>query len=177
MKHMSTFRIGCLVFIISIVVGRYWYMTPNYEKGEYAPDFEATLRDGTSVSMNDLKGKYVLVDFWGSWCFPCRKSNIKIRELWEEFNNSTFEQAEGFVIVSIAVEENDKSWEQAIVQDKLSWRYHILDVADNLRFFNSPLSDLWGVNQVPTTFLIDAKGKILGINLPYSKIHQILQQG
>ena len=152
-------------------------MTPSYSLGEAAPVFEATLQTGDSFSLDDLQGEYVLVDFWGSWCGPCRIVNPEIRALWVKFNDASFEHADGFSIVSIGVEQHQGAWAKAIVQDNLSWKHHIFDQASDLRFFDSPLAELFGVNQVPTTFLLDPNGMVIGVNLSIEEIERVLQRG
>jgi thiol-disulfide isomerase/thioredoxin len=149
-------------------------MTPSYKTGERAPSFEARLLNGDPFALTDLRGSYVLVYFWGSWCGPCRLENPKLRQLWLEYKDRTFTEANGFEIVSIAIEVDKDRPSRVIRRDGLSWKYHIVDLGESLRFFDSPISNLWGINQVPTHFLLNQKGEIIGYNLSAEELNDRL---
>lgn len=139
---------------------------PENKNGNSAPDFDATLIDGNPFSLSDLRGKYVLLDFWGSWCPPCRKDNPNLVSLYEQFNSR------GFEIVSIALEKNDKTWKKAIAKDGLIWPYHILRTS---RLVATDVVALkYQVTDLPSKFLIDPKGEIVGVNLSKSEITNLL---
>ncbi len=121
-----------------------------------------------------MKGKYVLLEFWGSWCGPCRAQNRHLVDLNDKFKNAQFEKADGFEIVSIGVETNEKRWDRAIAKDGLNWPYHILDKATSLRFFDSPIAHLYGVKELPTSYLINEDGAIMGVNLPFEEVDKLL---
>jgi len=164
-----------LIFLV-LILSRALYMTPSYQKGEQAPNFEARLLNGHPFALTALRGRYVLVHFWGSWCGPCRRENPTLRQLWLEFKGRNFSDADGFEIVSIAIELDENRASRAIKQDALSWEYHIVDIGQSLRFFDAPISDLWGVNQVPTNFLLNREGEIIGYNLSSEELRDRLSK-
>ena len=170
------FRTGIpfLILILLLVLGRIVYMTPDYHEGERAPGFGGVLVHGEEFSLAELKGSYVLVHFWGSWCAPCRVENPKLVRFWLENRNKNFLEAEGFSIVSIAIETDKKAPVRAISKDGLLWKHHLVDLGHSVRFFDAPISNLWGVNQVPTTFLLDPEHKIIGYNLTHEEMQNVL---
>jgi thiol-disulfide isomerase/thioredoxin len=165
--------ISTLVPILAIAVflgGRYLYFKPSLIQGERAPSFTAKLADGSDFSLADLKGRYVLLDFWGSWCPPCRAKNPKWVALHRQY------EEKGFAIVSVGVEKDERRWENAIRQDSLYWPFHILDKAESLRFFDSPLAVLYGVKQLPTTFLLNPQGQIIANDPGPEQVANILER-
>jgi thiol-disulfide isomerase/thioredoxin len=165
--------ISTLVPILAIALyfgGRYIYFRPSHTQGEKAPAFSAMLANGEAFSLAEMEGRYVLLDFWGSWCPPCRAQNPKWVALHRQY------EEKGFAIVSIGVETKEDRWANAIRNDSLYWSYHILDKAGSLRFFDSPLAVLYGVKQLPTTFLLDPQGMIIAYDPKPRQVEAILEQ-
>ncbi len=166
-----------IILIVALFfVGKYFYMKPSQGTGESAFEFEAKLIDGSSFKLSDLKGQYVLVDFWGSWCGPCRKANPKLVQLHNQFKDTKFEDASGFQILSIGIEESELRWKNAIQKDGLNWKYHVLDKTESLRFFNSPIATQFGIKEVPTTFLLNPDGLIIATNATAEKMAATLSE-
>ena len=174
-KNIITILLSLLIITL-FIGGRILYMTPSYHKGEQAPEFSGTLVNGASFELKELHGNYVLVQFWGSWCAPCRKENPKHRKLWVEYKDKSFSKAKGFKLVSIAIEVDKNAALRAIKRDRLEWEYHLIDLGESLRFFDTPISNIWGVNQVPSTFLLNPAGDIIGHNLSHEELHAILNK-
>ncbi|TXB63102.1 TlpA family protein disulfide reductase [Phaeodactylibacter luteus] len=161
--------------VVGLLVGRYFYMKPKFVNGEALPQIQDTLRNGQAFELSSLKGNYLLVDFWGSWCGPCRAENPKLVALFDAYQGKVFTDAEGFYIISVGVEEDRSRWERAIVQDGLDrWPYHLFDQATSLRFFDSPIAKEFGVKQVPTKYLLNPKGQIMAVNPTISAVGEIL---
>jgi len=161
-----------LLFLLAILgyAGYYIYKMPKFSKGGTTPEFHAELMDGTSFKLSDLQGKYVMLDFWGSWCGPCRRDNPNLVRLNREYNGRQFKNADGFEILSVAIETNEKSWKRAIAKDQLTWKYHIVQTDR----FKSPIPSMYGVNEIPTKYLLDPKGEIIAVNPGYDETKKIL---
>ena len=151
------------VLVYGVVQGaKYLYFKPNFSSGELAADFSIN----ESLKLSDLKGDYVLLDFWGSWCGPCIGEFPKVSELYQNYHGKKFESGGDFEVIGVAVETNEKRWQKAIDKFGLPWQYQVMDKATSLRFFDSPIADEYGVNEVPTKFLIDPNGNIVDANAP-----------
>lgn len=147
---------------------RNWYMTPNVAAGEPAKDFTALALNGKEFSLQDLQGRYVLLHFWGSWCGPCRRQNPLLVETAKQLGNK-------LVPVSIAIERDSSRWQAAIKRDGLFWPHQVMDKTSNIKFLNGPLSDLYGVNQVPTEFLLNPAGEVIATNPSFQEIIQAVR--
>ena len=164
------------IFIVLIVgfilyaLGRYFYMKPKFRNGEKIPVISGSLIDGSEFNISDLQGKYVLVDFWGSWCAPCRKENPGLVNLYNKYNDKSFKEATGFEILSIAIETDENRWKRAIEKDGLNWSYHIVQ----LDRFQSPIAKEFGVREVPTKYLLNEKGQIISVNATTAALDQLL---
>ncbi|MEM7573878.1 MAG: TlpA disulfide reductase family protein [Bacteroidota bacterium] len=152
-----------LLLLGLVFVFRWWYFQNNFEAGETAADFSGQLLDGSDFQLSQLRGDYVLLDFWGSWCRPCRAEAPELRALHQEAGDR-------LQIVSVAIERNSEHWQTAIAQDQRNWPYHLMDATSSLKFLNGPISDLYGVNQVPTHFLINPAGEVVGVDLSWREI-------
>lgn len=154
-----------LLFLLAFVLGRYLYFKPALKELDQVPDFTAKTWTGELFRLADFRGSYVFIDFWGSWCGPCRKENPKLRAVYEKYKNASFKEADSFQIVSVGIEKSKSAWLQAIRNDGLNWPYHILDLSASLRFFDAPVASLFKIKEVPTTYLIGPDGMILARNL------------
>lgn len=171
---LNTALFIALFLIAAIFLGKYLYYKPKHINGEKAPFFSATLKDGSLFKLSDLNNKLVLIDFWGSWCGPCRKENPAIVALYNKFHASKFENSDGFEIVSIGIERDRKRWESAIRKDGLDWKYHIMDITTSMKFFNSKIGQLFGIKEVPSKFLINEDGYIISVNPTVKELDQLL---
>lgn len=130
----------------------------NMKSGNPVPELKATTPDGKELSLADLKGRYVLVDFWASWCAPCRKEFPFLKQALELAANS-----KKFAILSFSLDNNETAWKNCIQQNGLShtdW-HHISD----LKGWKSPFVSMYGVTAVPHTLLINPTGKLITTNL------------
>lgn len=128
--------------------------------GSIAKDFTATDLQGNKLSLSDYKGKYVLLDFWASWCVPCRKGNPHLKELYAKYSDKGIE----FIGISDDDQAEDK-WKEAIAKDGIgAWKHVLrgLKYKNNVFDHSNDISDKFGINSLPTKILIDPGGKIIG---------------
>lgn len=158
-----------LIILAAWFGGRAWYFSPAFGKEDLAADFTAVRADGLPFSLSDLRGQYVLLDFWGSWCGPCRRESPALVAL----NKAASQQ---LTIVSIAIERDSSAWLRAMAKDTRDWPHQVMDQTGSLKFLGGEVASLYGVNQVPTNFFIDPNGKIIGVDLPLSEINRRIHQ-
>lgn len=125
------------------------------EVGEKAPEIALAAPDGTIIKLSSLKGKVVLIDFWASWCGPCRKANPGVVKVYNKYKD------QGFTVYSVSLDQNKQRWEQAIEKDGLAWKNHVSD----LKFWNNKAAADYGVEGIPATFLLDKNGVIIDSDL------------
>ncbi|MET4104680.1 TlpA disulfide reductase family protein [Hymenobacter sp. UYP22] len=119
-----------------------------------APEIELPAADGSRLKLSSLRGKYVLVDFWASWCRPCREESPNLRKIYGQFHSR------GLEIVSVSLDDNRARWHQAIAADELTW-YHVSD----LRGWQNAAARAYGVRAIPYSVLLDPEGRVLATNL------------
>jgi len=161
-----------LGLVVVVFIYNFFFKKPKIEIGFQASDFTTELIDGSTFSLSDLKGKYVLIDFWGSWCGPCHRENPKLVETYNEFKAQEYKTAEGFEVVSIALEKTDNSWKKTADRYGFNWKYQIVENAKFVML--SKLAQQYGVTDIPAKFLIDPNGEIIGINQSFQEIKEFL---
>lgn len=128
----------------------------NLNVGKIAPNFTAPSIDGGTISLNDIKGKATIVEFWASWCGPCRRENPNIVRVYEKYKDK------GLEIIGISLDKpgQKERWKKAIEDDKLNW-HHV----GSLQYFNDPVARLYSVSSIPASFILDENGKIVAKKL------------
>jgi peroxiredoxin len=124
--------------------------------GGVAPNFEAPSPNGKNLSLNEVLGKYTIIDFWASWCRPCRAENPNVVKVYEKYHEK------GLNIISVSLDKNGQKdrWIQAIKDDRMNW-HHV----SNLQFWQDPIARQYNVRSIPATFLLDEQGRIIDKNL------------
>jgi peroxiredoxin len=122
--------------------------------GVMAPDFTQNDPAGQPVSLSSLRGQYVLVDFWASWCAPCRQENPNVVNAYNAYKDK------GFTIIGVSLDQDKAAWEKAILDDKLTWT-HVSD----LKYFENAVAKTYGIRSIPASFLLDKEGRIIAKDL------------
>ena len=152
-----------LVALISFGFANAQYTNTKIEIGQKAPDLEYPNPEGKTIKLSDINDKRViLLDFWASWCGPCRMANPQLVEFYKKYSEEKFKKAKkGFTIVSVSLDKDKQPWIDAIKKDNLLWPFHMSDLGG----WQSKTAAEYGVMFVPQAFLIDANGIIVARNL------------
>tara|TARA_B110000483_G_scaffold169907_1_gene200948 strand:- start:228 stop:1370 length:1143 start_codon:yes stop_codon:yes gene_type:complete len=134
--------------------------------GAIAPEINLKGPNGDLISLSSLKGKVVLLDFWASWCRPCRAENPNVVRLYNKYKDK------GFTVYSVSLDQNKDKWLAAIVQDQLNWSNHVSELTG----WKSSAGAKYGISSIPKTFLINKKGEITGYDLRGNELEQKLSE-
>lgn len=135
------------------------------QPGKEAPDFTLKTINGDSLTLNSLRGKYVLVDFWASWCPDCRKSNPELVKLYNSYKNKNF------TIMGVSIDDDETNWKMAVEKDGLIWQQTIGNAG-----WKSEVAQQYGVKWIPTAMLIDPQGVIVTRSVELSDIEGKLKE-
>jgi peroxiredoxin len=135
------------------------------EPGQPAPDFTMNDTTGKAFQLSSLKGSFVLVDFWASWCRPCRAENPNVVAAFNKF------KGKGFTVLGVSLDSEREKWLKAIATDHLTWN-HVSDLAG----WKNQAAQLYGVMSIPGNFLLDKEGKIVAANLRGEALEQKLTE-
>jgi peroxiredoxin len=131
--------------------------------GHKAPDFMASRIDGKPVKLSDYKGKYVMIDFWASWCVPCRQENPNVLKQYHSFH------AKGFNVLGVSLDKDKTAWQKAVTDDKLAWAQ-----ASDLKSFEGTAEQLYHIEAIPSNFIIDPEGNIAAKNIRGAELEAFL---
>lgn len=154
------------VFQIESAYNEFLNATPTKSSPDVAPEIVMQGINGKAIKLSSLKGKVVLIDFWASWCGPCRKENPNVVRLYNLYKDK------GFTVYSVSLDEDPAAWKAAIKSDGLSWPNHVSD----LRGWKSPVVQQYGFDGIPHTVLIDKNGKVIGTGLRGESLEQKLKE-
>lgn len=156
------------VFLAAIICCGYVLGNAQLKEGTMAPEITLPNVNDSVISLSSLKGKVVLIDFWASWCGPCRASIPSVVKLYNKLKD------QGFEVFGVSIDSKKANWVRAIRQDKIKY-LQVNDIAG----WNSAAASSYGVAEIPTTFLLDKTGKIVAVDMDGKaleiRVKQLLQ--
>ena len=151
--------------LIVLFIGSSLFVKAQVAVGDIAPEFSLRNVKDSLLSLSSLHGKVVLLDFWASWCAPCRAANPGLVKLYNKY------RPKGFEVLGVSIDSKKEAWLKAVAQDHIQYQ-QVNDTAG----WNSPVAEQYGINQIPTSFLLDKEGKIIAIDLAGVQLEIAIQQ-
>ena len=142
--------------------------------GDQAPNFKATLVDGTKFQLSDLGGHYVLLGFWGSWCGPCLRNAPELVAISENYKSMIFDKESKLSIVTVALEKKGKKWKRVVDKFGFDWEFQVVQY--HKMVLNSSVANKYGVLEIPSKFLIDPNGNIVLSKTSFLEIQKYLEK-
>jgi thiol-disulfide isomerase/thioredoxin len=159
-----------IALIFALTTPAMFAQETGLEIGQKAPELSFKSPDGKTIALSSLKGQMVLIDFWASWCGPCRVENPVVVAAYHEFKDKKFTGGKGFTIYSVSLDKDKDAWVNGIKADKLVWEYHVSDLGG----WKSEPAKIYGVRGIPTNWLIDGKGIVVAKNLRGEQLKETL---
>ncbi|MCZ2247306.1 MAG: TlpA family protein disulfide reductase [Bacteroidia bacterium] len=163
-------KINLLIAIVAVALITFGFIsnrkqgvTTGINVGQKAPELKFKNPDGKEIALSSVnKGRYVLIDFWASWCGPCRMENPTVVKAYNNYKDKKFKGgATGFTVYGVSLDRSAEAWKQAIAKDGLIWENHVSD----LMYWNSEACKPYQVNSIPANWLIDNNGVIVARSL------------
>src|SRR5687767_8045472 len=153
---------GMLFILLSLLLSSCSYFNSDkLMNGSPAPEISLPDTSGTTLTLSSFRGNLVLVEFWASWCRPCREENPKLVKLYNKYKDTDFGKAKSLKVISVSLDSDKDKWVEAIHHDSLLLEYHLSD----LQGWNSAAVDSYQFRSIPSSFLVDQNGIIIGKNL------------
>jgi peroxiredoxin len=158
---MNRWKTYGLLFLVSFTVSS---ARAQIRQGYRAPEIALPTVNGDTIRLSSLEGKVVLLDFWASWCGPCRISNKQLTKIYPKYKEK------GFEIFGVSLDDDKDKWENAIKKDKISW----LQVNDQGGWY-ARTAVKWNINAIPTSYLVDKQGKLVAMDLEGKQLEKALK--
>jgi thiol-disulfide isomerase/thioredoxin len=146
-------------------------VTTGIDVGQRAPELTFKSPEGKEISLSSLRGKIVLVDFWASWCMPCRMENPNLVQVYKKYSDKRFTRGDGFTIYSVSLDNDKQAWVNGIKSDGLIWDSHVSD----LQGWNAAPAQMYKVQAIPANFLVDADGVIIAKDLRSDALGKMME--
>jgi len=162
---MKNLRILILIFVFAFSASAVNAQGPIPNIADYRLDFTVVGMKGDSISLSSLKGKVFLLDFWASWCGPCRYANKQLVKFYSKYKEK------GFEILSVSLDDEKSAWKKAVTKDKITWMQGF-----DRGGWDSFAARKWQVDALPSSFLINKNGDVVGINLEKDDLEKKIKE-